>query len=274
MFVILNVVSSGKRKVRKGQTVRKVSEYQTGGGERFYVVDICDSETGINWDEIGAFIGRHSAGVLADKNLYLPADSGIKRFNTEKFFNIILFNTLNIVLKELYLSGFRTKCYVNDKSGKYSFLLPGIVRYSGETVVVTGNEYRYFSQIHSLYDDMGAGVTLTDKTCEPEAHAFIIDTDGTFPYDGKGVLFSATAGLKPCAIEGFDELKKMCPEHIEINDFLAALYELNRERRLSHAFCRTMSRCDEELSVFELIQELKLRISASPDRRKSIIFYV
>lgn len=274
MFVILNVVSSGKRKIRKGQTVRKVSEHQTGGGERFYVVDVCDSETGINWDEVAAFIGRHSAGVLADRSLYLPAEACVKRFSTEKFCNILLFNTMNIVLKELYMSGFRTKCYVNDKSGKYSFLLPGIVRYSGETVVVTNNEYRYFSQIHSLYDEMGAGVTLTDKPCEPESHAFIIDADGTFPYNGKGILFSATAGLKPCTADGFDEIKKLCPDYIEMNDFLAAMYELNRERRLSHAFCRTVARGNEEMSVFELIQELKLRISASPDRRKSIIFYV
>ncbi len=274
MFVVLNLVESGKKKVRKGQTVRKVTEHQTGGGERFYIVDISDSGTGVNWDEVAAFIGRHSARVITDNSLILPAESALKRYSAEKFLNILLFNTMSIILKELYMSGFRTKCYINDREGSYSFLLPCIARYSGETVVVTGNDYRYFSQIQSIYGEFGAGVTITDGRCEPESHAFVIDADGTFPYKGKGILFSSKAGIRPHTVEGFDDIKRMCPSFIDVNVFFGAMYEMNREKRLSHAFCRTMLRENAEMSVWELVQELKIRISASPDRRKSIIFYV
>lgn len=274
MFVVLNLVESGKKKVRKGQTVRKVTEHQTGGGERFYVVDISDSETGVNWDEVSAFIGRHSARVITDSVLHLPEDSLLKRFNNEKFINIILFNTMSMILKELYMSGFRTKCYINDKNGKYSYLLPCIARYSGETVVVTRNDYRYFSQIQSVYGEFGAGVTVTDSNCEPEMHSFVIDADGTYPYNGKGILFSADSGIRPCMVEGFDDIRKMCPAFVDVKDFFGAMYEMNREKRLSHAFCATMYSDSGEKTVHEIIQELKIRISASPDRRKSIIFYV
>ncbi len=274
MFVILKLVESGKKKVRKGQTVRRVTEHQTGGGERFYVVEISDSGTGVNWDEVAAFIGRHSQRVLTDRELYIPSDAPVKMFNGGKFLNILLFNTMSIILKELYMSGFRTKCYINDKEGRYSFLLPCIARYSGETVVMTKNDYRYFSQIQSIYGEFGAGVTITDGRCEPETHAFVIDADRTFLYNGKGILFSSEAGISPCTIEGYDDIRRMCPSFVDVNDFFGAMYEMNREKRLSHAFCRTMLRENEEMSVWELVQELKIRISASPDRRKSIIFYV
>ena len=274
MIVVLNLVESGKKKVRKGQTVRKVTEHQTGGGERFYIVDVSDSETGVNWDEVAAFIGRHSARVITDRTLYLPDDSILKRFTNEKFINILLFNTMSMIFKELYMSGFRTKCYINDRDGKYSYLLPCIAGYSGETVVVTRNDYRYFPQIQSVYGEFGAGVTVTAGRCEPEMHSFIIDADGTYPYNGKGILFSAHSGISPCRVEGFDDIRKMCPAFIDDNDFLGAMYEMNREKRLSHAFCATMCSDAEEKTVHEIIQELKIRISASPDRRKSIIFYV
>lgn len=274
MFVILKLAESGKKRIKKGQTVRHVTEHQTGGGERFYIVEIYDSGTGVNWDEVAAFIGRHSVRVLADSSLFLPVGSPVKRYSAEKFFNILLFNTMSIILKELYMSGFRTKCYINDKKGCYSFLLPCIARYSGETVVLTDNDYRYFSQIQSIYGEFGAGVTVTDGKCDPEAHAFVIDADGTFQYRSKGILLSSQTGITPCSVEGYEDIKRMCPSFVDKNDFLGAVYEMNREKRLSHAFCRTMRRENEELTVWELVQELKLRISASPDRRKSIIFYV
>lgn len=274
MFVVLRLVESGKRKVRKGQTVRKVTEHQTGGGERFYIVDISDSETGVNWEEVAAFIGRHSSRVVTDQALFLPEESALKRYSADKFLNTLLYNTMSIILKELYMSGFRTKCYVNDKDGRYSYLLSCIARYSGETVVVTDNDYRYFSQIQSIYGEFGAGVTITDDNCAPETHAFVIDADGTYPYKGKGILFSAKAGIMPYSVEGFDDIRRMCPGFVNVNEFFGAMYEMNREKRLSHAFCRTVLRGNEEMTVWELVQELKLRISASPDRRKSIIFYV
>ena len=274
MFVILNIVNSGKKKIRKGQSVKSVNEFGTGRGERFYIVDVFDSENGVNWDDVAAFLGRHALHVLSANNLPSEGCCTMRRFNSNKFRNILLFNTMNIVLKELYLSGFRTKCYVNDRKGVYSFLLPGVVRYSAETVVLTDSEYRYFSQIQSLYDNMGAGVTITDTAAETESHALIIDTDNTFLYNGNGILFSPFCGIMPGVADGFDDIKALCPCYIDVTDFLAAVYEMNREKRLASAFCRTLRRGDEEFSVYELIQELKLRISSSPDRRKSIIFYV
>lgn len=274
MFVVLNLVESGKKKVRKGQTVKKVTEHQTGHGERFYIVDVVCGENGVNWEEVATFMGRHSACVVADKKLFLPERSSIKRYSADKFMNTLLFNTMSIILKELYLSGCRTKCYINDKEGRYSHLLSCVACYSGETVVVTDNGYRYFSQIRSVYGEFGAGVTIAQGDYEPESHAFIIDTDGKYPYKGKGILFSLSAGIRPHVVEGYDDIKNMCPAFIDVNTFLGAVYEMNREKRLSQALCRTMLRENEEITVQNLVQELKVRITASCDRRKSIIFYV
>jgi hypothetical protein len=102
----------------------------------------------------------------------------------------------------------------------------------------------------------------------------VIDADGNFEYKGSGILFSRVAGIIPGIVEGYDDIRRLCPSFIDNNDFLGAVYEMNREKRLSHAFCRTMLRGNEELTVWELIQELKLRLSEYQDSRKSIIFYV
>lgn len=274
MFVILNVVSSGKKKTKKGKAVRKVSEFRTNGGERFYIVDVNDSANGVDWDEVAAFIGKHSSRVLAGENISFGDDCCVKKFTGEKFFNMLIFNTLSIIIKELYLSGIRTKCYINDRKGNYAFLLPLIARYSAETVVITKNEYRYFSQVQSLYNDIGAGVVITDSIKEPEDYSIIIDTDNTFDYKGKGFLFSFCKGFMPAETEGFDDIKSLCPSYINRNVFLAAVNEFNFEKRLSRAYCSSFLRNGEKIFVPELIEDMKSEISSFCDRRKSIIFYV
>ena len=274
MFVILNVVSSGKKKTKKGKAVRKVSEFRTNGGERFYIVDVNDSANGVDWDEVAAFIGKHSSRVLAGENISFGDDCCVKKFTGEKFFNMLIFNTLSIIIKELYLSGIRTKCYINDRKGNYAFLLPLIARYSAETVVITKNEYRYFSQVQSLYNDIGAGVVITDSIKDAESHSIIIDTDNTFDYKGKGLLFSFSRGIVPAETEGFDDIKSLCPSYINRNIFLAAVNEFNFEKRLSRAYCSSFLRNGEKIFVPELIEEMKSEISSFCDRRKSIIFYV
>lgn len=274
MFVILNIVSSGKKKTKKGKAVRKVSEFRTKGGERFYIVDVNDSANGVDWDEVAAFIGKHSSRVLADENISFGDKCAMKKFTGEKFLNILIFNTLSIIIKELYLSGLRTKCYINDNKGNYAFLLPLIARYSAETVVITKNEYRYFSQVQSVYDDIGAGVVITDSIKDAESHSIIIDTDNTFDYRGKGILFSARRGIIPAETEGFDDIKTLCPSYINENVFLAAVNEFNFEKRLSRAYCSAFFRNGETILVSKLIEDMKNEISSCCDRRKSIIFYV
>lgn len=274
MFVILNVVNSGKKKIKKGKTVRKVSEFRTSGGERFYIVDVNDSETGVDWDDVTSFIGKHSARVLAADNISFNKECALRKFSGAKFSNILIFNTLGIMIKEMYLSGLRIKCYINDPKGNYAFLLSHIARYSAETVVITKNEYRYFSQVQALYNDIGAGVVITDRIKEAESHSIIIDTDNTFDYHGKGILFSSSRGIMPGKTDGFDDIKRLCPSYINENLFLAAVNEFNYEKRLSRAYCSTFFKNCEEIPVSEIIENMKYRIASSPDRRKSIIFYV
>lgn len=274
MFVILNIVSSGKKKTRKGKAVRKVSEFRTNGGERFYIVDVNDSAGGVDWEEVAAFIGKHSSRVLAGENISFGDDCIIKKFTGEKFHNILIFNTLSIIIKELYLSGLRTKCYINDQKGNYAFLLPLIARYSAETVVITKNEYRYFAQVQSVYDDIGAGVVITDSLKEPESYSIVIDTDNTFDYRGKGIMFSSRRGIVPAQTEGFGDIKSLCPPYINENIFLAAVNEFNFEKRLSRAYCSSFFINGEKIPVSELIESMKNEISSYSDRRKSIIFYV
>ena len=274
MFVILNIVETGKRKIKRGKTVNHVREVSTTGGERFYIVDVCDSEKGVNWDEVSYFIGKHSKKVLLDSQFCFPEFTPLVRFEALHFKNLMLFNTLELILREMYLSGIKTKCIVNDPDAQYSSCLSKIVRFASHTTVVTNYDYRYFSEVQGLYNEYGAGVTVCEKAPLPDAQTFIIDTSGSFENDGKGYLFSVSEGITPLTVEGFNHLKVLCPAYIDSIDFLGAVYEMNRDNSLASAFCSDFLFYGERKSVPEVMLELKKQLNASYKSDKSIIFCV
>ena len=274
MFVILNIVESGKRKVKRGKTVDNVRDVQTAGGERFYIVDVCDSEKGVNWDEVSYFIGKHSKKVLMDNRFVFPDFTSLSRFDPLHFKNILLFNTLEMILKEMYLSGLRVRCVVNDKTARYASYLQKVVRFASQTTVVTENSFRYFSQISNIYEKYGAGVTVTDCMPETDEKTLVIDTSGEMKSVNNGYLFSSKRAIHPVNVDGFSHLKVLCPAYIEHIDFLGAVYELNRDESLAHACCSHFMCNNAKKSVSEMILQIKCDISSIYDNNKSIIFYL
>lgn len=275
MFVILNVTGSGKRKVRRGKTVDQVYEYSTGNGERFYIIDVLDSAKGVNWDEVAYFTGKHGKAILLDRRYALPEFSPIGRFEPLRFKNILLFNTLNGILKQLYLHGERVRCRLYDPEGLYAAYLPKLVRFASETTVVTEKDYRYFAEADSLYCDYGASVRITREMPSEDDAALVLDTVGTLRLGGRGFLFSVGEnGLTPSKTDGLHDLKSLCPPYIDPIDFLGAVYEKNHDRRPGSALCRTLRLGEQEITVPELTEHLLRRQSESTGRAKSIIFYV
>ena len=275
MFVVLNTKESGKRKIRRGKTVDKVYEYPTGGGERFYIVDVLDSETGVNWDEVAYFTGKHGKSVLLDRNIAFPDYCLLERFEPLDFKNLLLFNTLSTVFKQLYLYGYRMNCYIHDPKGLYAAFLPKTVRYASETVVITKSSFRYFSEASSVYADFGASVTITDKAEITDKAAIIIDTDGSFEETSAGIRFSVDgSGMTPAEVDGFDHLKSLCPPYIDTLDFLGAVYQRNREKSLENAVCRSFRSNDETLSVSDILQMITNIKNQNINSAKSVIFYV
>ena len=274
MFVILNIVESGKRKIKRGKTVSHVQEVSTSGGERFYIVDVCDSEKGVNWDEVSYFIGKHSKKVLLDRQFSFPEFTPLVRFEAMHFRNLLLFNTLELILREMYLSGLKIRCIINDPLALYSSCLSKTVRFASHTTVVTNCDYRYFSEVQGLYNEYGAGVTVCEKAPAADDGTFIIDTSCSFENNGKGYLFSVSEGITPLTVEGFSHLKVLCPSYIDSIDFLGAVYEMNRDNSLAQAFCADFLFYGERKSVSEVMSELKSRLSTSFDSNKSIIFCV
>ena len=270
MFVVVNVKPSGKRKIKKGRTVEKINEYFTANGERFYVADVLAGEKGVEWDEVARFLGRHSSHILLDKNIILPENTDVGRFEPVAFKNLLIFNTLELLLKQMYLAGCRTSCYINDPKGEYYPFLDKIVRYSAQTTVITTNRFRYLSRSAQIYRDYGAGITITEKTEISSDSAVVIDTAGTF--FGDGIVFSAyNNGITPKYTEGFNDLKALCPAYIEPVDFLGAVYELNRDKRLNNALCRVFSSDGTDIKALELLEML---VPKNTQPESSIIFSI
>lgn len=273
MFVIVNVKPSGKRKIKKGRAVEKVYEHFTVNGERFYIADVPDSEKGVDWNEVARFLGRHSSHVLMNKNIILPENTDMGRFEPVAFKNLLIFNTLELILKQMYLAGCRAVCYINDPRGEYYSFLDKIARYSAGTTVITSSRFRYVSQAAQIYNSYGAGISITERASIQNENAIVIDTSGTF-FGKRELVFSAfDNGITPKYTDGFNEIKSLCPPYIEPIDFLGAVYELNRDKRLAGAVCRTFSFDGRDIKTLELLEKFVPENSCK-ESRASIIFRI
>lgn len=274
MFVILNVRSSGKKRIKRGQTVSRVHEYFTQGNQRFYIAEVMDSAQGVNWEEVSTFLGKHRKTVLMDRRYSLPSDASLKRFEPREFRNILLFNTMSMILKELYLSGFRVKVCINDPDALYPHLTEKIVRYAAQTVIVTKNKFKYFPETEFLYEYYGAGITVSQR-CDVSDTTLILDTDGRFPCTGKGLLFSAGMyGHTPLDVDGFGHLKALRPSYIDMLDFLGAVHKFNRCDALADAVLSSFLLNGNPLSVSGAVTDIKKYLWKNSESEKSTIFYV
>ncbi len=274
MFVILNAVKSERRKIKSSKVILGVKEYFLDSRNKFFVVDVAQTENGVNWRDVKKFLGTHSDKVLFGKNINPPSDGSLKNIDTSEFFNVVLFNTASLLIKNMYLCGLRAKCYVNDPKGNYASLLKYIVKYSAQTVVATENEYKYYPFIRSVYADYGAAVTVSAGVAIPHGNAVVVDTAGGF-CSGSALNFSLHGGISPSEIDGLDKLKQLCPPVVDENSFLAAVYSYsNSEFDLSSAFCSHVNMGGTKISFNELAYIAKQKISAMTNSKKSIIFYV
>ena len=272
MFVILKIVRTDKKRIRKGRTIGGVRIVNMGAGHCFYEIEVVSGENGINWAEISAFAGNHGKNILADSSVIIPDSSGIKRFDTTEFRNILLFNSLKLVFRELFYRGYRVRCVVNDPTGIYAGKLKTIVPYAARITVVTENEFRYFSEIRDVYSLYGAGITLTDRVEEISDDTVILDTSGKLKQE-KGIVFSPTSGFSPGRTDGFDNFLDFCPSYVSQTDFLAAVWRFNSQPSLKEAFCRTFLSGNRNFTLYETaeyIADIKEHISTN----KSVIFYI
>lgn len=272
MFVILKIIRTDKKKIRKGRTVGGVRIVNMGAGQCFYEIDVMSGANGVNWDEISAFVGKHGKNVLTDRSVVIPENVPVRRFDSTHFSNILLFNSLKPVFRELFYMGNRVRCIVNDPDGKYARNLRTIVPYAARITVVTENEFRYFTEIRDIYSDCGAGITLTDSIEDYDENTVILDTSGTLRNE-KCVLFSPTSGFSPGRTDGFDDILGFCPSYVSQTDFLGAVYNFNSQEILKDAFCRTLLYGNRKFTLFETAKYIDAMREKS-DRNKSIIFYV
>ena len=273
MFVVLKIQKTDKRAVRRGRTIHDVRLINTGAGQCFYEVTALAGENGVNWEEVAAITGNHGRQLLLSDDVLLPEACPVARFDSSGFRNLLIFNTAELILKELFFMGDRVRCIVNDPDGLYSEHIRKIVRFAAHTTVVTENEFRYFSAVRDIYADMGAGVTLTDNISNISPEALCIDTSGTLNSENT-IIFSPFRGISPFRADCRGGLDRFCPPYINPIDFLGAMLKLNKKTALSQALCRSFLLDGKPFTPYELARLIKDGENADVAHSKSIIFYV
>lgn len=273
MFVVLKIHRADKRTVKRGRTVHDVRLINTGAGQCFYEVTVLAGERGVNWEEVASITGNHGRHLLLPDDEILPEGCPVGRFDSSEFRNILIFNTAELILKELFFMGERMRCVVNDPDGLYSGYIRKVVRFAAHTTVITDNELRYFSAVRDIYADMGAGVTLTDNVKELHPEVLYIDTAGTLTGDGLKI-FSPFSGIYPYKADCRGGIDRCCPSYINSIDFLGAMLRLNKKSVLSQTVCRSFMLEGKPFTPYELARLIKEGENADIAHSKSIIFYV
>ena len=180
---------------------------------------------------------KRLSASLADGLLFpegYRAERGMKVYASSYFRDILLFNSAVSQLKESVFSPAETLITLIDKKGVLHSQLGRLVPFAGELKVITDNVRAYESESARLMREYGLSLFISDKlSAIPEKGIIISRHSDVVPVYFKGLLITGERRLLPFArvltgegIRAAGGYGGLCPDGINLTDFLAALCEV------------------------------------------------
>lgn len=175
--------------------------------------------------------------------------SGIKTWSPSYFKDIMLFNTAVSQIEKSVFNPAETLITLIDKRGVLHTEISRLVPFSGELKVITDNVRAYEREAERIMREYGLSLFVSDKlSLIPERGIIISRRSDIIPVYFKGLLITGEKRLFPFARvlsgEGIKErgsYGRLCPEGIDMTDFLSALCEV--------CFAKELRRCEYEKLV-------------------------
>ena len=115
----------------------------------------------INWKKLDLLIGNQRNHLVCSEEILLPKEKGYKRFDDNEFKIRLASNMFIYILSQVNDKDLKVALY--DVKGQYTDILPHIVKYISNPVVITDNLTAFNYITESVYNEQGATVQLTNN---------------------------------------------------------------------------------------------------------------
>ncbi len=174
---------------------------------------------------------------------------GIKEWSPSYFKDILLFNTAVSQIEKSVFNPAETLITLIDKKGVLHTEISRLVPFSGELKVITDNVKAYERESEIIMREYGLSLFVSDKLSNiPERGIIISCRSDIIPVYFKGLIITGEKRLFPFArvlsgegIKKTGSYGRLCPEGIDMTDFLSALCEV--------CFAKELRRCEYEKLV-------------------------
>lgn len=204
------------------------------GNTQINYITIKRKKLSIPWDEIKYLWGGDAKNILCDETLQLPENLGFSQFNDRKFLEKLCINSANYVIHNLNCNPENLKVTLYDPFCEYHHILENIIMFSRHIKVVTNQQDVYLNNIKTLSDDYGVSIPISNKLSWISPCNILIapKVDAKFYTSSSTVIFTTennTLGLNGIIFNKYkldvcDEIKKLIPNKISTERFLAGLY--------------------------------------------------
>ncbi len=158
----------------------------------------------------------------------------MKVYSSSYFKDILLFNSAVSQLGQSVFNPAETLITLIDKKGFLHTEISRLVRFAGELKVITDNVRAYERAAERIMEEYGLSLFVSDKLSSiPEKGIIISRHSDVVPVYFKGLLITGEKRLLPFArvltgegIKAKGNYEVLCPEGINMTDFLSALCEV------------------------------------------------
>ncbi len=200
--------------------------------EYFYKLKVPVHKGNIPEERLKRITAGLSDGLIFPKGF--KNDSGIKVWSPSYFKDILLFNTALSQIEKSVFNPAETLITLIDKKGVLHTEISRLVPFSGELKVITDNVRAYERESERIMKEYGLSLFVSDKlSVIPERGIIISRHSDIIPVYFKGLLITDEKRLFPFArvlsgegIKAQEFYERLCPDGIDMTDFLSALCEV------------------------------------------------
>lgn len=277
MFAAAAIVNDKRRgiagelwdRIRKRRA--EVTKHRVGSCS-FYLIKSTPTRRGIHWEEISRLAGRHRTRLVIDPSIPIPSDAFIKRFEPGEFALLLMANTANRAVADSRIELYQRTVGLFDPPGRGQKLVLEMVKYFTTVKVYTQAPERYQVFCRQMLEYYGVAVMVSDdpaslkdcvitlslgaspKGCLPRDCPVLVLGEGS---NSGGIVISHLA----CDTE--QAVLRQLPPGMNPTYFLAALYELGRQRELgslSAVSCRIDGRAAPAEEIARLVRQRAQRL--------------
>ena len=221
MFSVLCVNEPRKRIFQSRKCDVQLLLSPVKGAAPYKVISVTPGRRGIDWKTVAKAASNSADVMLMPEGFNGYESAGIRHFRPYVLPKVVMINTVANIAKK---SGVKYQSVlIDDSDGVVAGFVRRIVPYSAKITVQTATPEKYFEDAVSILEDFGASLRICDSVGAEER--FDIAVSDNVVEGAEVQLFPVDVPKKLVAEEIPEEIRRLCPDGINLFDFTCALFE-------------------------------------------------